>query len=147
MESVVFSDELLNKNVIIDTDWPFSLGYKMVVLSNHPAATERVHVPTDVLHKAMAKHAACEGLHLWFDGPRRIAIVINVSPDGEAYPLLRIVELVVHEVSHLVDHIFDKIQAQVIDTEIRAYMTDWLVGKVLYEFVTPEMTRPWSPNE
>lgn len=43
----------------------------------------------------------------------------------------RLIELIVHEVSHLCDMFFDKNGVEPC-TEIRAYYNDWIVGKCLH---------------
>lgn len=49
------------------------------------------------------------------------------------------IELVVHEVSHAVDDMFKRTFVKNVDTEVRAYTNDWIVGEVLAYF--PEIAK------
>lgn len=71
---------------------------------------------------------SCDGLHSEFIGPRVAAIF--VTPQGDITKR-RFIEVLTHEASHCVDGFLRRAHVAKVDTEVRAYHLDWMIGKLI----------------
>lgn len=118
--------------VIVSTDHPLSLGFRVKVITTSPYARKGVRVNVARMARAMNGSEA-EGMCAVWPERKLIVIAINL-PETTPGSKLRVIELVTHEVSHAVDGFFERAALEKIDTEIRAYYMDWMVGKIMNEF-------------
>lgn len=116
--------------LIADTDHPLSLGYRIYLLTDSAFALDSSRATSNLMSATLGD-LRCEGLHATWGGTRRMVVIVI---HGAALRPLRIVELLVHEISHCVDAMLDRCEVKEVDTEIRAYLNDWLVGKALHHF-------------
>lgn len=123
---------LLKQTVLIETDWPMSLGYRICVLTDNPCAKPENHVQTSDLRGLLAQLGASgnySGISMRLDGDDRLHLIaIFCSEGGIRVHDGRLVELIAHECSHVVDHIEELAHSKMC-TETRAYTLDWLVGR------------------
>lgn len=108
-------------------DWPLSLGYRVYLLSDHPLVREK-HRMTPENFARLEVPSFGNAWHVVWDVPQVVGIVI---PARDNCDMIRFIELVVHEVSHAVDGFLERSFVAQVDTELRAYMNDWMVGKIL----------------
>lgn len=122
----------------VSTDHPLSNGYSLYLLTDHPLAVGDTPLSTDQLLLCMGEQQTSEALHVVWDDLRIAVIFVrNAKSDkGHDLPIGRLIELVVHEASHFVDGLFTRCQLAQVDTELRAYYLDWIVGKILHHFPT-----------
>lgn len=125
---------------IVGQDWPLSLGYCVYFLSDHPLVREE-HRMTPEKFAKLEVPTSGNAWHVVWDIPRVVGIVI---PAHDNCGPVRFIELVVHEVSHAVDGFLERASIIQVDTELRAYMVDWIVGKILS---TTELAFSTSPEE
>lgn len=119
-----------NLPLIADVDHPLSLGYRICLLTDSAFAAASSRASAQLMREVMGDLMS-KGLHATWGGSRRMVVIVI---QGSGLPPLRLVELIVHEISHCVDAIFDRCEIGKVDTEVRAYMNDWLVGKTLHHF-------------
>lgn len=115
---------------VIGPDWPLSLGYTVYLVSDHRLGRKETRLKPKLM-KQLRNGEAFEGAHCVWDKFRTVVIII--SPEKKASKV-RICELVAHEVSHAVDGFLARSATEMCDTELRAYMIDWMVGKILHNF-------------
>lgn len=113
---------------VVNGDWPLSLGYRVYLLSDHPLVRQK-HRMTPANFAKLEVPPSGDAWHAVWDDPRAVGIVI---PFRGRCDVVRFVELVVHEVSHAVDGFLERAFMSQVDTELRAYMNDWMVGKILH---------------
>lgn len=119
---------------LIGADHPLSLGYRVKLITVSPHGATEISVSATTMQRILEDQRNCEALHaVFFDNRKVCVIAINLATTGP-WSKARIVELLVHEVSHLVDGFFERAALSVVDTELRAYYNDWIVGKALYKF-------------
>lgn len=115
----------------VSSDHPLSLGFNLFVATDHPLARRVIRWPKKELQALLGSGKNAEGLHAVWDTHRVRLVAINAGPCSK----VRLVELIVHEVSHVVDDMFrHAVVSPRVDTEIRAYYNDWIVGKILQNF-------------
>lgn len=129
---------------IFNSDWPLSLGYRGHIITDTPTARVGVRKDTQLIDELFASQKrdlgkSC-GVAMEYDDVRVYLIVIRASQDGTAVLPGRLIELIAHECSHVVDYVFAN-SGIVGCTETRAYMMDWLVGKAV-NAVLPHL---WEP--
>lgn len=121
----------LESKIVVDSDWPLSLGWKIAFYSTNKYfvgkkfSVSKKAVNEAVEHKKDIK--GVEGIAMGWDHKRIRAIAIFYQGKSS----IRFIELVSHEVSHIIDHIIESACMKVVDTELRAYLMDWIVGKIL----------------
>lgn len=120
--------------VVSHKDHPLSLGYTTVLCCRHPLMDKKSRCSKAAREHLKAAMPSSSGLSLSWDRNKVDMIFIDHVEDGKLIPLGRVVELVAHEVSHNVDYVLDRTCLKRVDTELRAYYIDWLVGKVLHHF-------------
>lgn len=119
--------------VIVSSDHPLSVGYSVSLCSQNTLFTwdsEISQLPDNVIEAISTCKTADE---IDIDG---YCYVDNLSATitifiGKDLSVIRTLEVVVHEVSHAVDHIF-RLSAVKPCSELRAYYSDWIVGKCLH---------------
>jgi hypothetical protein len=126
-----FTDELRARPPIISDDHPLSLGWTLHVVSTSRKFDSIVHVSTDSMDYVRdgGKWEACHGE--WHSRKSAVIAIEGRTTNGCEQPLTRIIELIVHEVSHFVDATFKRASLTTVDTELRAYYNDWIVGKIV----------------
>lgn len=131
MATAILTDKLMGSlPVIQDSDHPMSLGYTVYLATNSRFVVKKKRVNQRDFDVFLNGNHGMEGFHGVWNAHRAIVIAIN----GRDLTPLRIVELVSHEVSHCVDGFLERAVVRKVDTEVRAYMIDWLVGKTLHHF-------------
>lgn len=133
---------LMRGTEVIGTDWPLSLGYTVHVMTDRPAALCAVRKSEQDMDFFAIKTCGegletARGLSCALDKRRQYVIMIRATEDGVAVAAGRLIEIIVHECSHIVDYICQRTHA-VPCTETRAYLIDWLVGRVCAS-VMPEL--------
>lgn len=131
MDSMIWNKKLDKEFItVVGVDHPLSLGYEFKLVTTSPYAHKTHRIDQAKMELMMPKSFAhCEGLHAVWNNPiRRVVIVINFS-STKAWSKKRVIELLVHELSHAVDDVFERCLIKSVDTELRAYTIDWLVGK------------------
>lgn len=119
--------------VVIGTNHPMSLGYRLKLVSTSPYASKECRVSQRVMNEILEVPNKFEGMHGVWDRRRLVVIAINFN-STTAWAKRRIIELVVHECSHAVDDMFKRASVKNVDTEVRAYTIDWMVGEVFSKF-------------
>lgn len=127
-------ERVLRDSTLVDTDWPMSLGYTVHLLTDNVDAVPRHHRGEGALRSFIAReftlsHAGSSGYSVEFSDTQQYVILIMSTEGGVKVSDGRLVELIVHECSHIVDYVAEKTGCKLC-TETRAYMLDWLVGKV-----------------
>lgn len=124
--------KLAKRKPVLTSDHPLSIGRRLIVVSTSKYSKKSVKISRNKMSQYLAFHKAetCDGLHAEWDDCRTTIIAVNISHDNPA----RLVQVVVHEVSHFVDAMFASTSLVLVDTELRAYYLDWVVGKVLSHF-------------
>lgn len=119
--------------IVMNSDFALSLGYSIRLLSDHPFFGPNVS-DLSFFDEIYPGWISVEGLHLVHASQRTITVLIRNAkgPEGQNLPVGRVIEVLVHEVSHLVDGLFERTCIHTVDTELRAYYQDWLVGKFLH---------------
>lgn len=126
-----FLQKLGDRVATIGTDHPFSQGMRLVFITNSKYARKTVKVKTTTIERYMQMigHGQSSGLHAaWVESH---VTIIAIKPDIDTR--VRMVELVAHEVSHYVDALFEQCNVKLVDTELRAYYLDWMVGKMMHQ--------------
>lgn len=136
----------LRGSEIMGTDWSLSLGYSIHVLTDNVDAAPGFRKETELIREFICEtsgpeHAGSSGYSLRFDKSCLYVIVIMSQECGTKVADGRMVELIAHECSHIVDYIADMTCVKPC-TETRAYTLDWLVGKVTHA-VLPHL---WAPK-
>lgn len=127
----MFYRDWLEDKIVVGADWPLSLGWKIAFYSsNEHFVGKKFFVPTKLINGAV-KHKkdikGVEGMAMAWNHKRIRAIAIFYKGKSS----VRFIELISHEVSHVIDHIIEDAAIKVVDTELRAYLMDWIVGKIL----------------
>lgn len=131
---MLWNDELDSKfEAIVTADHALSLGYVIKVVSNSPHASRKIRVSCKKMDFLLGKSKVSQGMHAVWDNRKLIVIAINYPGDHD-WSKHRVIELITHEVSHAVDGFFERAHINRVDTELRAYYIDWIVGKTLYHF-------------
>lgn len=113
---------------VLGADHPISIGWRLKLITTSPYANKNARLSTDEMTRFLGGEQH-EGMCLEVDDLRVCVIVINYA-GSDAPAKRRIVELITHECSHALDGFFDRCFLVNIDTELRAYYLDYLVGKV-----------------
>jgi hypothetical protein len=117
----------LQHSVIDYHNTPFSLGANLVILTRNSYFRRKSRCTLKLEKKIMKDHRESEGYYLFF--PRANMHLIYIKKDIALFE--RVLEILVHETSHMVDHIFEMTCVKTIDTEVRAYTHDHIFGLCL----------------
>lgn len=124
------------ETLLIDGDHPLSLGYRLYVITNDPEMPKRYRAKrkTFDLFAKQVDHAP--GFFASWTQNRSDVLFINRFEGHKQVSKSRLIGLVVHEVSHLVDAMFERAGIKRVDTELRSYTMDWIVEKYfqMYEY-------------
>lgn len=131
---------------IVGSDWPFSLGFTIHVMTDNVDADAGHRKSADLIREfisetASPEHAGSSGYSLQFDNSRQYVVIIMSTEADVRVSDGRMIELIAHECSHIVDYV-SKQTCMTPCTETRAYTLDWLVGKVT-QVVLPHL---WAPK-
>jgi hypothetical protein len=117
---------------VVDSNHALSLGARAYLISTNEVFNEEVRLKSAIVEKDFRDQydlvETTEGFHVLhnFTACDEAHIVIWIAPEAK---LLRVMELIVHEVSHLVDGLFARAAMNdAVDTEVRAYHMDWICG-------------------
>lgn len=129
-------ERALRGSEVMGTDWSLSLGYTIHVLTDNVDAAAGFRKDASMIRSFISEtsgpdHAGSSGYSLRFDASRKYVIIIMSSEGEMKVSEGRMIELVAHECSHIVDYIAEMTCAKPC-TETRAYTLDWLVGKVTH---------------
>lgn len=122
----------IRDHILVGTDHPYSLGAPICLLVED-GMFEWPSVPTDMLDRYLesinpslsSADAAC----IWDGDTRAHVLVFKPSSRGYRGDLVRQLELIVHETSHLVDNLLRFIGEPNQQGEVRAYLHDWVASK------------------
>lgn len=108
----------------------------VVLMTKHPVFFKKYRCSNKLLKKMKSEnlHDECRGMHITCnpkegssnDIPSYNIIFIDHMISGDK----KLLSVIVHEVSHLVDFQLDNASVNNIDTELRAYMMDYYVGEI-----------------
>lgn len=119
-------------SLVCSVDHPLSLGYEVIIVSNWRGLRRKHRVSQEILTTHFGTHIGACGLCATWNSPfRLISIIIDGNEDGKPIRVDRFLELVAHEVSHVVDVLLGNAGITEVDTELRAYYVDWIVGKIV----------------
>lgn len=104
---------------------PFSLGYDIYFLSNSKHMSDKRRVSLDMLKHHLGSFKG-QGLASSYRKHRVYCLAIVDWRDDMDF--IRFVEVLVHEASHIVDYIIENCVIQTVDTEVRSYLLDHIVG-------------------
>lgn len=127
-------NELLKvrKHILVGTDHPYSLGAP-ICLVTEKGMFDWPSVATDVIDEYMesvvAGLSSADAACIWDSNANAHVLVFKPSSRGYCKNLVRQLELVVHETSHLVDNILRFIGEPDQKGEVRAYLHDWIAGR------------------
>lgn len=127
-----FLQKLGSRTPAIGSDHPFSQGMKLVLITDSRHGRGAIRLSTAKMKRYMdlIGHGQSDGLHAaWVESQ---ITIIAIKPTEDT--LVRVVELVVHEVSHYLDALFEQCRVKLVDTELRSYYLDWMVGKCMHQF-------------
>lgn len=121
---------------IMHRNHPLSLGADVYLISTNPLFNDKIVEDSSSVEQLFVDQyeltGSIEGFHVLHSftdiDEAHVVIWINSSTN-----LVRTIELIVHECSHAVDGFFERAAICEIDTEIRAYHMDWLVGQFMYQ--------------
>lgn len=127
---MIYNAETAPGKEVVSSDHPLSLGYSLVLFTQSRYCKEEYRSSENEIstHFEDENLDQYEGMASGFPEPRVYAIFIADSDD---ISYVRFHELLTHELSHIVDYIFENCCIANIDTELRAYYLDYLLGKVL----------------
>lgn len=112
-------------------DHALSLGYKIYLCTSDKRVARKYRASSDALDPFIK--IGCSAMHVAWTQNRKVIIYVAPTdggePNNEIVPITRIVGLLAHEISHLVDHMFEVAHIEVVDTELRAYYMDFLIEK------------------
>jgi hypothetical protein len=112
--------------VIPYADTPLSQGANIMLLTYSQCFVSRYRCTQEDVDVIVAPQEGSEGNYLFFPDTKMHVIWISSSVDNP----IRAIELIAHEATHMVDEIFRQTKIELIDTELRAYVTDHIVGKL-----------------
>lgn len=121
--------ELFSKAKIDYRDTPFSLGYDILFVSNNKLVKPRFRTTYKSV-KTFVNNSKATTFYASFDDEQMKLHTIYLSPAEK--DKTRIIELLAHEVSHMVDHILLLTNIQIVDTKVRSYIWDHILGKLVY---------------
>lgn len=129
--------------LVASADHALSLGYKVCLLTDSRFVTEGNRAPTDLVLECLDEDKDCSAMHMVWHQPEKLVLI--VIRDDAAPTTVRFIELVTHEISHAVDNFFERACLSLVDTELRAYHLDWLVGKTLHLTALNDVSSPEAP--
>lgn len=116
--------------LVIGSNHAISLGWQLRLVCDDRRIAEKFRSPKSLADKFRREFSDCRGLHVTWPHIRKAVIFIDGSQDGKVVPMFRLLELIVHEVSHAVDFYFERACVKEVDTEFRAYYNDWICGQI-----------------
>lgn len=126
-----FLQKLGGRAPAIDSDHPFSQGMKLVFITDSKYARDSAKVKTSTIKRYMQTIGRGQSSGLYAAWVESKVTIIAIKPDTDTR--VRMVELVVHEVSHYLDALLTQCNIVTVDTELRSYYLDWMVGKVMHQ--------------
>lgn len=131
---VFWVNELGDLPIVQDSDHPLSLGYKIRLCTDDPRV-KRKYRASDAALATFRSHK-CAAMHVSWKQNRTVVIYLRAHEKlhGETrlIRISRVAALLAHEVSHMVDAMFENAHIESIDTELRAYHIDFFVEKLMW---------------
>lgn len=118
------SEMIYGKMIIKYKDTPFSCGADIYFISANPLVKPAFRCPLWFSAKHIGSQYRSQGLASSYSDPKNYAIYITDRPLSKS----RMVELITHECSHVVDYILEHCCITTVHTEVRAYLLDHIVG-------------------
>jgi len=112
---------------VISNDHPLSQGQQVKLVTNSRFFPELKLSDKD-FREYTGEMGYAEACHNVYYSHK----ITTITIEGANQTKVRIIELIVHEVSHMIDEWFDRCVLKNVDTELRAYYLDWAVGKILH---------------
>lgn len=139
----IFRKEWLNqlKNQKIDyKNTPFSLGYDIFLISNSYHVSDEVRLPIDIVKEHVGLSFKGQGYASSYNQHKVYCIaIVDNSQSGNEMDLIRFIEVLTHEASHVVDYIIENCVISNVDTEVRSYILDHIVGLCLRKLKIAEL--------
>lgn len=131
---VLWVNELADLPVVQNEDHPLSLGYNLRLCTDDPRV-KRKYRASDAALATFRSHRSA-GMHASWTQNRTIVIYVRahekIHGETRLIRISRVAALLAHEVSHMVDAMFENTHIERIDTELRAYHIDFLVEKLMW---------------
>lgn len=127
----------LKKQRIDYENTPFSLGYNIYFLSNSHHVSDGVRLSLRNLKKHVGESFAGQGYASSY--PQHKVYCISIIDEKDNMDIIRFIEVLTHEVSHIVDYIIENCAISNVDTEVRAYVLDHIVGLCLRKLKIAEL--------
>lgn len=124
---------------------PFSLGYDIYFLSNSHHVSDDVRISDNQLKQHVGLSFQGQGYASAYKQHRVYCIAV-VDDTGDM-DIIRFIEVLVHEASHVVDYILEYCAISNIDTEVRSYILDHIVGLCLRKLKIAELEGFYSKNK
>lgn len=112
--------------VVINPDHPLSLGWSLCLYTDSRFFKKKYRVSSKVIAKHVDDMRSACAIHSRFD---RLRVATLAFPSYGHDNLNRLHELIIHEVSHEVDALFETACVKPC-TEVRAYHMDWMCGRI-----------------
>lgn len=126
------------KNQKIDyKNTPFSLGYDIYFISNSKHLSDEARVSSEALRHHVGSSFKGQGLASSYKKHSVYCIAI-IDKRGNM-DIIRLIEVLTHEASHIVDYIIENCAIRNVDTEVRSYILDHIVGLCLRKLKIADM--------
>lgn len=129
-----FTNDLCSLPIVVGTDHALSIGWQVRLCTTGELVKPEFRASEQAVEQFKTHYPGCKGLHATWSRHKEVVLYIDTEEEDETITNSRLVELIVHEVSHCVDYMFRRANIEQVDTELRAYMNDWIVGKVIRHF-------------
>lgn len=116
---------------------PLSLGYDISFISNSKFVRTKYRCSDEQMNHCHGKTNPSAGMAVDFDKPWGRMYVISI-PHKDKMNVVRLIEIITHESSHIVDYIIEKTFIKKVDTELRAYLLDHIVGLICQRLILKE---------
>jgi len=112
--------------MICGPNHPFSLGFRVHLITDSEFFNSHVVIPSNEMEELIGDNLRHDALAVVHEEQRSYSIYI---PRKSTLTRIRLLELIVHEVSHICDFFFHRANVHPC-TELRAYTNDWICGLI-----------------
>lgn len=126
---------------------PFSLGYDIFFMSNSYHVSDDARLPLDAIKHHVGLSFKGQGFASSYDRHKVYCIAIIDDETGDEMDLIRFIEVLTHEASHVVDYIIENCVISTVDTEVRSYILDHIVGLCLRKLKIAELEGFYKSNK
>lgn len=130
--SLNYDESFKELPIVLGTQHAISLGYSVRLCCRSKHVMKEFRASQRAV--AAFRDVGTKGLHAVWNQNREVILFIEHEHEGREIALSRILEVIVHECSHAIDAFFERAGVRDVDTEIRAYYMDWLVGRCFWLF-------------